>query len=287
MRPQNLHTKLFLDSGDPAQTKELLQLLGFLDGQTTNPTLVSKNPEVQKRLADGEKFTSDEMYGFYKTLVTELSSLIPDGSISIEVYADRDKKKDEMLVQAQQMYGWIPNAHIKFPTNHEGLQALDEWTTGGRRANMTLCFTQAQSAAVYAASRGSKKGDVFASAFVGRLDDTGENGMNYVENTVRLYEKGDHHVEVLAASIRTIGHFLQSLKIKADIITAPLSVYKQWAQMGMPVPDESYTYIATNVKPIPYVDFDLNADWKLFAIDNPLLEKGIDKFAEDWKKLVK
>ena len=165
MKPKNLKTKLFLDSGDPTETKELIQLMGFLDGQTTNPTLVAKNPNIQKRLANGEKFTSEEIYSFYKMLVTDLSTLIPDGSISIEVYADATTKKDEMLQQAGKMYAWIPNAHIKFPTNNEGLKALEQWSKDGKRANMTLCFTQEQSAAVYAASNHASNKSVLNNKF--------------------------------------------------------------------------------------------------------------------------
>jgi transaldolase len=43
MRLQGLTTRIFLDGGNPADTREIIELLGFLDGQTTNPTLISKN----------------------------------------------------------------------------------------------------------------------------------------------------------------------------------------------------------------------------------------------------
>jgi hypothetical protein len=43
--------KFFLDSCDPAQTKEMIATVGKIDGQTTNPTLLVKNPEVQKYVA--------------------------------------------------------------------------------------------------------------------------------------------------------------------------------------------------------------------------------------------
>ena len=36
-RPLSLKTKIFLDSASPKETEEALKLLGFLDGQTTNP----------------------------------------------------------------------------------------------------------------------------------------------------------------------------------------------------------------------------------------------------------
>ena len=44
MRPQQLKTRIFLDGGNPDETQGAIKLLGFLDGQTTNPTLISKNP---------------------------------------------------------------------------------------------------------------------------------------------------------------------------------------------------------------------------------------------------
>jgi transaldolase len=48
-----LTTKVFLDSGNPAETKEAKDLLGFLDGQTTNPSLVAKNPHIQELKSTG------------------------------------------------------------------------------------------------------------------------------------------------------------------------------------------------------------------------------------------
>ena len=58
MRPQQLKTRIFLDGGNPDETKEAIKLLGFLDGQTTNPTLISKNPGVRERLEQGARFSA-------------------------------------------------------------------------------------------------------------------------------------------------------------------------------------------------------------------------------------
>ena len=89
---------------------------------------------------------------------------------------------EDMLPQGREMFSWIPNAHIKFPTSHEGLKAADQAVQEGLRVNLTLCFSQEQAAAVYAATKGAKKGDVFVSPFIGRLDDRGENGMDLIAN---------------------------------------------------------------------------------------------------------
>jgi transaldolase len=49
-KPNGAKTRIFLEGGNSDETREIIELLGFLDGQTTNPTLRSKNPEAKKRL---------------------------------------------------------------------------------------------------------------------------------------------------------------------------------------------------------------------------------------------
>jgi len=282
MRPENLKTKIFLDSGDPAETRETIKLLGFLDGQTTNPSLIAKNPETA-----GKKFSKQEILDFYKKVVSEVSGLIPDGSVSIEVYADGETTSEEMLEQGRQFYKWIPNAHIKYPTTAEGLVAAERSVKEGMRVNMTLVFSQEQAAAVYAATRGANPGGVYVSPFVGRLDDLGQNGMDLIANIIKMYDgaEGDAHVEILTASVRSIEHFKYAISLGCEIITSPLKIIKEWAEAGMPVPDESYTY-PTSLSPIPYAELDLQNDWNEFNIKHELTDKGIEKFAQDWNALI-
>lgn len=278
MKPGNLKTKIFLDSGDPQETKEALNILGFLDGQTTNPTLISKNPQAKERLDRGDKFTKEEIYIFYKKVIKEISILIPKGSVSIEVYADAGTSADDMYRQGKEMYSWIPNAHIKYPITSPGLSAAERLIRAGMRINMTLCFTQEQAAAVYAATKGAKKGDVFVSPFVGRLDDKGENGMDLIANILKMYNHGDGHVEVLTASVRSLEHFLNALKIGSDIITAPITILKEWAKTGMTIP---------KLKTIKYSEIAISKPWTRYNIAHELTEKGLQKFSNDWNELIK
>ncbi len=286
MRPKNLKTRLFLDGGDADETREIITLLGFLDGQTTNPTLISKNPGARKRLEQGEKFNTAEMYDFYRHVVKTVSGLMPQGSVSVEVYADAATPADAMLAQGREMYSWIPNAHIKFPTSREGLRAAERAVKAGLRVNMTLCFSQEQAAAVYAATRGAQKGQVYVSPFVGRLDDRGENGMDVLANIMRMYRKGDGHVEVLTASVRTLDHLLCALKLNSDIITAPFAVLKAWGERGMPVPADDYRYDAGSLAPIPFREIDLNKKWEEYDIRHALTDKGMERFSADWNALI-
>ena len=269
-------TRIFLDSGNPEETKEALRLLGHLDGQTTNPSLIAKNPQAQ-----GKKFTTKEVYSFYRKVVEEISGLIPQGSVSVEVYADKNTSVETMINQAQEMNAWIPNSHIKLPITKNGLEAASALVKQGIRVNMTLCFSQQQAAAVYAATLGAKKGEVFISPFIGRLDDKGINGLNLVKNCVQMFKAGDGHVEVLAASTRNLYHHLKSLRIGTDIVTSPLTILKQWQEK------QAVPAAPTNLLPITYEKIELNQDWTKFNLQHELTDVGIDKFCADWQGMIK
>ncbi len=286
-KPKSLKTRIFLDGGNPVETREAIALLGFLDGQTTNPTLISKNPEVKQRLERGERFTEKLILDFYRQVVEQISGLIPAGSISIEVYSDLSTTADQMLLQGRDMFRWIPNAHIKFPSAREGLKAAHQALKENMRINMTLCFSQEQAAAIHVATRGARKGGVFVSPFVGRLDDRGENGMNLIADIRRMYGKGDGHVEVLTASVRKLDHILYAISLGSDIITAPFSVLKEWSEKGLPLPSEDYTYDPDDLKPIPYKNIDLDRTWEDYDIRHDLTDKGMERFSADWKALIK
>ena len=139
------------------------------------------------------------------------------------------------------MCSWIPNAYIKYPCTREGLRAAQMSVQKNIRVNMTLCFSQEQAAAVYAATRGSKQ-PVYVSPFVGRLDDSGENGMDLVRNIKKMYEHDDGHVHVLAASIRSLNHLLCSFALSAELATVLGKVLEEWAVKGFPLPDRNFSY---------------------------------------------
>lgn len=105
------------------------------------------------------------------------------------------------------------------------MRAAEMLIRRGIRVNMTLCFSQEQAEAVYAATRGSKQ-PVYVSPFTGRLDDRGESGIDLVRNIKRMYEGEDAHVFVVAASIRHIDHLLGSFALDAprgDLMVASVA----------------------------------------------------------------
>ena len=209
----------------------------------------------------------------------------------IEVFADLNTTAEEMLAQGEEMFTWIPNAYVKYPCTHEGLRAAEISVQKSIRVNMTLCFSQEQAAAVYAATRGSKE-PVYISPFVGRLDDQGEDGMDLVRNIKKMYERSDGHVHVLAASIRTTNHLLCSFSLGAELATVPSKVLQEWAAAGFPVPDQDFLYKGVDpkgkpLKPIAYKDLDLNLSWESFDLAHELTTKGIQKFVADYQSTLK
>jgi transaldolase len=284
-------TKILVDGGDPNETLRIKNLIGFVDGQTTNPYLIAKNPEIQQFIASGRPFSPEDEKNEYKKIVQSISPLVGDAGVSIEVFADLNTKAEEMLSQGQEMFSWIPNAYIKYPCTHEGLRAAQMSVQKNIRVNITLCFSQDQAAAVYAATKGSKQ-PVYVSPFVGRLDDRGEDGMDLIRNIKKMYEHGDGHVHVLAASIRSINHLLFAFALSAELATVPSKVLEEWAAKGFPMPDRNFNYRGVDasgkpLKTIPYEELDLNLPWQSFNIAHELTTKGIQKFVADYQSTLR
>ena len=288
---RRLQTKILVDGGDPQETLRVKNLIGPVDGQTTNPTLVAKNPEVRSEISSGHKFTSQEELDEYKKIVQAIAPLVGDAGVSIEVFSDFDTTAEEMFAQGKDMFSWVPNAYVKYPCTREGLRAAQMSVDQAIRVNMTLCFSQEQAAGVYAATKGSKQ-PVYVSPFLGRLDDRGENGMDLVANIKKMYEAGDGHVFVLAASIRHLDHLLGAFALHAELATAPAKVWEEWAAASFRLPGKDFVYqgqdkSGNRLRPIPYKPLDLSQPWETFDIRHELTTKGIQQFVADYKSTLK
>jgi transaldolase len=280
-------TKILVDGGDPEETLRIKSLIGFVDGQTTNPSLIAKNPEIQRRIISGHKLGLAEQSEEYKKIVQKISPLVGDAGVSIEVFANLSTTAEQMLVQGEDMFSWIPNAYIKYPCTYEGLRAAQMSVERGIRVNVTLCFSQEQAAGIYAATHASKA-PVYVSPFIGRLDDRGENGMDLIKAIQQMYKASDGHVYVLAASIRTVDQLLACFALGVELVTVPIKVLESWAAKGLPMPDRNFVYrgVDTNgkpLKPIPYKNINLTKPWSAFNLRNELTRKGIEKFMADFE----
>jgi len=193
--------KLFLDTANLAQIKKLNQM-GIVDGITTNPTLVSKEP------------------GDFEEIITAICREVK-GDVSAEVVSTNF---DGMVSEAKHLSSIAPNVVVKIPIIPEGLRATKAISGMGIRVNMTLVFSANQGLLA------AKAGASFISPFIGRLDDIGQRGMELVEDLVKIRDNYDLKAEVLVGSIRHPQHVLEAAKVGADISTMPPEVMEKMIQ---------------------------------------------------------
>ena len=147
-----------------------------------------------------------------------------------------------MLAEAAELAAIAENVCIKVPLTWDGLRATRALADMGRQVNVTLCFSANQ------ALLAAKAGAAFISPFVGRLDDTGADGMGLIADIRQIYDNyPDLETEILVASVRSPEHIRQSALIGADVATLPPDVLRS-------------------------------------LINHPLTDKGLAAFLADWQK---
>ncbi len=210
--------KFFVDTADVKDIHELNDL-GLLDGVTTNPSLIAKSG---RNILEVTK----EICGIVK------------GPVSAEVTAT---DFDGMMKEAAVLSKIADNICIKVPLTLDGLKACKKLTSEGHKTNVTLCFSANQ------ALLAAKAGATFISPFIGRIDDTGINGMELIAEIRTIYDNYDYQTEILAASIRTVNHVREAALIGADVATIPPATLKA-------------------------------------LVKHPLTDKGLEAFLADWAK---
>ncbi len=215
--------EFFLDTAEVSEVVEIASW-GILDGVTTNPSLIKKS---------GRDF---------KQVVREIAEIC-SGPISAEVTA---LDADGMIAQGLALKADLPdNVIIKVPCTDSGLKATKVLSDQGIGVNVTLIFSAAQ------ALMASKAGAMYISPFIGRIDDTGHDGMALVAEIMTTWKSYRvTNTKVLAASIRHPQHILQCLLLGAHTATMPTKVFKQ-------------------------------------LVKHPLTDRGLDDFLADWADVEK
>ena len=190
--------KIFIDSGN-IKDIETLAALGIIDGVTTNPSLLAKEP------------------GDFRDNLRKICQIVK-GPVSGEVTATDFAG---MLAQGRDIAKIDSYMIVKVPLTRDGIKACKTLSGEGIRVNVTLCFSAAQ------ALLAAKAGATFVSPFVGRLDDVGTNGMELIREIVEIYNNYDFGTEILVASCRHPIHVIEAARMGADIATCPPAVIDQ------------------------------------------------------------
>lgn len=206
---------------DTAVIEEVAEIAawGVLAGVTTNPSLIKKSG------------------GDFIETVNAIAELC-EGPISAEVVST---DVEGMLREAHELKRILPsNVIIKVPCTPEGLAACKSLSDEGIGVNVTLIFSAAQ--ALLAAQAGA----MYVSPFIGRIDDTGADGMQLIREIMQIWTHHAHiTTKVLAASIRSPEHVHQCLLAGVHSCTMPASIFRQ-------------------------------------LVNHPLTDNGIEMFLADW-----
>jgi transaldolase len=189
--------KFFIDTANLKYIKEANEL-GILDGVTTNPSLMAKEG------IKGEEAINNH----YKTICE-----IVHGDISAEVLSTNF---DEIVEEGKKLAVIHKNIVVKVPMIKEGVKALKWFTDNGIRTNCTLVFSAGQ--AILAA----KAGAAYVSPFIGRIDDSGWDGVQLIKQIANIYAIQGFETKILAASIRNANHIVQCAEAGAHVCTCPL-----------------------------------------------------------------
>lgn len=215
--------KFFIDTANLSQIAEANDL-GILDGVTTNPSLMAKEG------IKGEEAITNH----YKTICE-----LVDGDISAEVLG---VTYEGIIEEGKKLAAIHPNIVVKVPMIKDGIKAIKWFTDNGIKTNCTLIFSAGQ--AILAAKAGAS----YVSPFLGRIDDSGWDGVQLIEQIAQIFEIQGFKTEILAASIRNPNHIIRCAEAGAHVCTCPL-------------------------------------DSILGLLKHPLTDLGLAKFLEDAKKM--
>jgi len=190
--------KIFLDTANLKEISTAVDL-GILDGVTTNPTLVSREP--------GD---------FWENMRT-IARMVP-GPVNAEVVA---MDAPTMVREGHKLREIADNIVVKIPMCAEGLKAVNRLHREKIPTNVTLVFSPNQ------ALLASKAGATYVSPFLGRLDDISHVGMDLVRDIVAIFDNYGFETEVLAASLRNPVHVIDAALAGAHISTLPYKVLEQ------------------------------------------------------------
>lgn len=190
--------QFYIDTADIEEIRQANKR-GWVDGVTTNPTLVAKTGRRHEEVI--------------KDICKEVKGLVSAEVISLDA--------DEMVREGLNLAKIADNVVVKIPMCEQGLIAVRRLASEGIKTNVTLIFSPLQALLV------AKAGATLVSPFVGRLDDISNDGMDLITQITQIYDNYDLSTQVLVASVRHPVHVLQSAMIGADIVTCPYKVLQQ------------------------------------------------------------
>ncbi len=204
-------TKIYCDIADIPSIKKFTKKK-IVKGFTTNPSLMRK--------AGAKDYLS-----YCKKIIN-----VTNKPISFEVFADNKK---EMIEQGIKLSKISKNVYVKVPIiNSKGKFSsgvIKHLNLKGIKLNITAVYTLEQVKKIL--KNINKKTNVIISVFIGRMSDAGIDPLPIIKKIIKKC-KTYKNVRVLWASVREPYNYLESKRVKCDIITIPPSIIEKIENFG-------------------------------------------------------
>jgi transaldolase len=190
---------IFLDSADLNHARQAAAL-GFVEGATTNPTLLARAGHVD-----------------YQEAMREMCSILA-GTVFYQLVSHG---LNDMRLEAETFRAIAPNLGLKILCSTEGLRLASEVSRDSPVA-ITGVFDPSQA---YLASIAGAR---FVIPYVNRLTRYIGNGPAVVQSMAEVI--GGTECEILAASIRSPSEAMAALRAGAHHLSVPLDVLRSMAE---------------------------------------------------------
>ncbi|WP_226037991.1 transaldolase family protein [Aquibacillus saliphilus] len=190
--------EIYLDTANSDHV-EFANRYPFLDGITTNPSIIAKESFEHKEIM---KHINEKVNGKIWMQVTE-------------------EKADRMYEQAMELKDWVDHPVIKLPMTEDGLEAAYLLREKNIEVNMTLIYTLSQ--VVLAA----KANVTYISPYIGRLDDQSLQGQQFIQHAKEIIQSLGASTKIIGASIRTTQVVSDLARFGYDAVTVPFPILKK------------------------------------------------------------
>jgi transaldolase len=186
--------QIFLDSGDIKQIKKWLP---FVDGLTTNPTILKK---------DGYS-------------IEQILKELPEGfPVSLEAVYPFEEKAKELAKLGTGVYVKIPLLNGDGSNNLEVIKRLSD---EGISVNCTALFSLGQ------VILASKAGADFVSLFGGRIEDEGGDQFEVIRLASDFLFESQSDSQIIFASVRQVSQIAGAQDSGAHIVTIPPAILEK------------------------------------------------------------
>ncbi|MCF7925131.1 MAG: fructose-6-phosphate aldolase [Candidatus Izimaplasma sp.] len=208
-----------LDTANKQLIKDILNYYP-IDGITTNPTIMTKEP------------------GAYLDILSDLDTLLDGRQFHIQLTSITFP---DMVEEAKRLNDIIQSElYLKIPVSHEGIKAIYKLSKQGFKVTATAVTNLNQG--IMAAKAGAS----YLAFYVNRTASTGINGNDVINEIISIFKRDGYQTKIIGASYKSIYQINKSILNGCKSVTVPPTLFKEL--METTVTKESIEQFTNNFK---------------------------------------